>query len=163
MYIFPAFKCDIQYVWIQYTWINFQEFTRYRTSKKKKKLPLSYYKVVQVMFQEPQTKKETFDVNKAFWMKVTLCNTFVLTVKDLATFVVVPRSVVVLMRIIRQPFAPVRLLRASRAMGPVRTLMVFRDSEHDQHRKQHHQQSDHLHGDLSIEKHFCQFSCCRLK
>lgn len=33
-------------------------------------------------------------------------------------------------------------------MVPVRTLMVFRDSQHDQHGKQHHQQTHNLHGDV---------------
>ena len=65
----------------------------------------------------------------------------VLTARDVVTFVWsavgVPRSLVVLVKskIIRQPLAPVRLL----ATGPVWTLMVFRNSQHDQHGKQHHQ------------------------
>lgn len=31
-------------------------------------------------------------------------------------------------------------------MVPMRTLMVFRDSQHDQHGKQNHQQTHNLHG-----------------
>lgn len=85
-----------------------------------------------------------------------LCNIalFVLTVNDVVTFVWfvvgVPQSLVVLVKskIIRQPFAQVRLLQPSEALGPVWTLMVFRNSQHDQHGKQYHQQTQNLHGDV---------------
>lgn len=78
---------------------------------------------------------------------------FVLTVRDAFTFVWfvvgVAQSLVVLLprsKIIRQPFAPVRLLWPAVAMGPVWTMMVFGNSQHDQHGKQHHQQTHNLHG-----------------
>lgn len=57
----------------------------------------------------------------------------------------VPQSLVVLVKskIIRHPFAQVRLL----STDPVWTLMVFRNSQHDQHGKQHHQQTHNMHGE----------------
>lgn len=94
------------------------------------------------------------DLMSHYFSDWQLCNIAlsVLTVKDLVTFVWfvvgVPQSLVVLVKskIIRHPFARVRLVQPSEAMGPVWTLMVFRDSQHDQHGKQHHQQTENLHG-----------------
>lgn len=82
--------------------------------------------------------------------------TCVLTVRDLATLAGAPQSLMLLVKfgIIWQPFAPVRLLQPSEAMGRVWTFMVFGNSQHDQHCKHHHRQTHDVHGDACV-RHEC--------
>lgn len=64
----------------------------------------------------------------------------------LTTFVGSPERVLVLLKVILQQFAPVRLLRE--LMGLVWTSMVLGDNKHDKICKQHHQQVQSVHGDV---------------